>query len=122
MSERERRADRGCTGARLVDEVLNTPELNTLWHQEVQMMADRIIEMRHALVSELTSAGSELDWSHVTNQIGMFAFTGISTEQVLKCREQSVYMTNDGRISIAGLNTNNVARVAQVLHHATAQE
>lgn len=106
-------------GAKIVDHVLSTPDLNKLWHEEVKLMADRIIEMRASLVSELTAAGSTHDWKHVTDQIGMFAYTGISQEQVLKCRDQSVYMTNDGRISIAGLNTNNVGFVASVLHNAT---
>jgi len=104
-------------GARLVDLILSDPALNKLWHEEVKMMADRIIDMRAALVSELKALGNKSDWSHVTNQIGMFAYTGLDkaqTEEIAK--NYSVYMTADGRISIAGLNTKNVSYVAEAIH------
>lgn len=39
-------------------------------------MANRIGSMRKLLVEELKAAGSTHDWSHITSQIGMFAFTG----------------------------------------------
>jgi len=108
-------------GARIVDIVLSDPELNTLWHKEVKMMADRIIDMRAALVAELKALGNTNDWSHITDQIGMFAYTGLETAKVdAIAASHSVYMTKDGRISIAGLNTNNVAYVAEAIHQATS--
>jgi len=39
------------------------------------MMADRIADMRVAFVKDLKKAGSTHDWSHITNQRGMFAYT-----------------------------------------------
>lgn len=84
-------------------------------------MADRIIEMRHALRRELTAVGSTLPWNHVTDQIGMFCFTGLSEAQVLRLRkEHHIYCTDDGRISIAGMNSKNVAGVAAALHSVTS--
>ena len=44
-------------------------------------MADRIIQMRHALRNELEKMGSKLPWNHITDQIGMFAFTGLTEAQ-----------------------------------------
>lgn len=41
-------------------------------------MSSRMSAMRTGLVDNLKSAGSTIDWSHITNQIGMFAFTGMS--------------------------------------------
>ena len=56
----------------------------------------------------------------MTSQIGMFCFSGMSEEEVLKMRADSaVYFTNDGRISVAGLNTGNVEYVANAIHAAT---
>jgi len=56
----------------------------------------------------------------VTSQIGMFCFSGMSEAEVLKMRADSaVYFTNDGRISVAGLNTGNVEYVANAIHAAT---
>ena len=76
--------------------------------------------MRHGLRNKLTSLGNEHDWSHVTNQIGMFAFTGLNKDQVNQLREEyAIYMTMDGRISIAGLNTKNLDYVAGAFHAVT---
>ena len=40
-------------------------------------MADRIISMRHGLRKRLESMGTPGTWEHITNQIGMFSFTGL---------------------------------------------
>jgi aspartate aminotransferase, mitochondrial len=69
-------------GARIASEILNDPELNKQWLGEVKGMADRIISMRDALKSNLEQLGSKHDWSHITSQIGMFAYTGLKPEQV----------------------------------------
>ena len=45
-------------------------------------MADRIIQMRALLRSNLEKLGSRRDWSHITRQIGMFAYTGLKPEQM----------------------------------------
>ena len=82
-------------------------------------MADRIISMREALRGELEGAGSKHSWNHITDQIGMFAYTGLTTEQVEKLYTKSIYMTRDGRISMAGVNTGNVKRLAQEIHNVT---
>lgn len=77
-------------------------------------MSGRIKEMRGALVKKLADHGSKHDWSHVTSQIGMFAYTGLSSEQVEELKSKyHIYMTSDGRISIAGLNTHNIDYVAE---------
>jgi len=77
-------------------------------------MADRIATMRISLVSALTKTGNPHNWKHVTDQLGMFAFTGLNEDQVNKlAKEHHIYLTKDGRISVAGLNTKNVDYIAQ---------
>ena len=50
----------------------------------------------------------------------MFAFTGMTPEQVEKItKEYSVYLTKDGRISIAGITSGNVGHLAEAMHAAT---
>lgn len=61
---------------------MTDPELRTLWLQEVKKMADRIITMRSSLVDNLKKEGSSLNWQHITDQIGMFCFTGLNEQQV----------------------------------------
>jgi aspartate/tyrosine/aromatic aminotransferase len=61
---------------------MNDPKLNQQWLGEVKGMADRIIEMRSLLRKNLEELGSKHDWSHITSQIGMFAYTGLKPEQM----------------------------------------
>jgi len=107
-------------GARIVNEVLCDPDLTAQWKAEVKEMADRIIKMRELLKAGLINAGSKLNWDHVTNQIGMFAYTGMTGEQVDKLRtDWNIYMTRNGRVSMAGVTTKNVGRLAEAIHTVT---
>lgn len=107
-------------GALLVHTVLSQPELKERWFKEVSGMAHRIIDMRTSLRKALEDLGSQHSWNHITDQIGMFAFTGITPEQVDKLtNEHSIYLTRNGRISMAGVNTGNVKRIAQAVHEVT---
>ncbi|CAD6967473.1 unnamed protein product [Tilletia controversa] len=85
-------------------------------------MADRIHGMRATLKGLLVDdCGSKLNWDHITNQIGMFAFLGISPEAVAKLvNEHHVYLTKDGRISVAGITDHNVKHLASSLHAVTS--
>jgi aspartate aminotransferase len=107
-------------GARIVDIILGDPKLTAMWHQDLKDMSSRMAEMRAGLVAKLKERGNEHDWSHVTSQIGMFAFTGMSKDMVNELREKyAIYMTMDARISIAGLNTGNLDYVADGFHAVT---
>ena len=65
-------------GARIVDIVLGDAELTKSWHNDLLLMSGRMKEMRGSLKSKLEALGSKHDWSHITGQIGMFAFTGLN--------------------------------------------
>ena len=83
-------------------------------------MADRIITMRKTLVENLRKEGSSHNWQHITDQIGMFCFTGLNEKQVERLiKEFSVYLTKDGRISIAGVSSKNNAYLAHAIHQVT---
>jgi aspartate aminotransferase, mitochondrial len=108
-------------GARIVASVLGDPELHQLWLREVKMMADRIIGMRKKLRDELIARGSRQEWRHITDQIGMFCYTGLKPDQVERLtREFHIYLTRDGRISIAGINSGNVEYLANAIHSVTS--
>jgi aspartate aminotransferase len=107
-------------GARIVDIILRDPKLEAMWHQDLKDMSGRINEMRHGLKNRLKALGNEHNWDHLTNQIGMFAFTGLSKDQVNELREKyAIYMTMDGRISICGLNSSNLDYIAEGFHKVT---
>ncbi|KAL8726844.1 MAG: hypothetical protein Q9166_006460 [cf. Caloplaca sp. 2 TL-2023] len=108
-------------GARIASEILNDPSLNKQWLGEVKGMAERIISMRALLKENLEKLGSKHDWSHITSQIGMFAYTGLTPTQMDQlAKENSVYATKDGRISVAGITTGNVKRLAESIHKVTS--
>ncbi|EOO03762.1 putative aspartate aminotransferase protein [Phaeoacremonium minimum UCRPA7] len=103
-------------GARVVAAVLNDDALMAEWKENLQTMSGRIIDMRKTLRAKLEELGTPGSWNHITDQIGMFSFTGLSEAQVLALREQfHVYMTKNGRISMAGLNTRNVEYFAKAV-------
>ena len=104
-------------GARIASTVLNDEKLFKEWEANLRTMAGRIIDMRKALRKSLEELnGKDGSWRHITDQIGMFSFTGLSEKQVLRIREEAhVYMTKNGRISMAGLNTGNVEYVAKAI-------
>ncbi|KAL4440725.1 hypothetical protein ABPG77_000434 [Micractinium sp. CCAP 211/92] len=107
-------------GALLVHTILSDPELKQQWYGEVKGMADRIISMRSLLRQNLESLGSPHSWQHITDQIGMFCFTGLTPEQVDRLTgEYSIYLTRNGRISMAGVNSGNVGRLAEAIHKVT---
>lgn len=107
-------------GARIISTVLNTPELRSQWNKDLLTMSDRIKLMRALLVEKIKERGSPHDWSHITNQIGMFAYTGLNPDQSATLMKKThVYLTLDGRISIAGLNTNNIDYVADAIETVT---
>lgn len=107
-------------GARIAELVLTNKDLYSQWLKDVKLMADRIISMRHALKDGLKREGSQRDWSHVTNTIGMFCYTGMTAEQVSRLWDEfSVYLTKDGRVSIAGITSKNVDYLAHAIHQVT---
>lgn len=109
-------------GASIVATVLKDQALYEEWTIELKAMADRIISMRKQLFDALTARGTPGDWSHIIKQIGMFTFTGLKAEQVaFMNKEYHIYMTSDGRISMAGLSAQKVPHLADAIHAAVTK-
>jgi len=103
-------------GAAIVYKVLSTPALKQQWLAELQLMSDRIVMMRTSLRKAIEANGTPGTWNHCTDQIGMFTYTGLPPAQVERMvNEFHIYMTGDGRISVAGLNPGNVQYVADCI-------
>ncbi|KAI9375339.1 aspartate transaminase [Aspergillus egyptiacus] len=103
-------------GARIASLVLNDPELFRQWEEDLRTMSGRIVEMRTGLRERLEAKKTPGSWAHITDQIGMFSFTGLTEAQVKVLREKwHVYMTKNGRISMAGLNSHNLDYFAEAV-------
>ncbi|GBU15134.1 aminotransferase [Polaromonas sp.] len=99
-------------GAAVVAMVLNTPALRAQWEQELTEMRVRIKAMRQKLVDGLKAAGVKQDMSFITNQIGMFSYSGLSKEQMVRLRDEfGVYGIDTGRMCVAALNSKNIGYV-----------
>ena len=80
-------------GARTASLILNDAQLFAQWEEDLRTMSGRIIEMRKGLQQRLEAKGTPGKWDHITSQIGMFSFTGLSEKQVQVLREKwHVYM------------------------------
>jgi len=102
-------------GARIANAILGDQALYGEWEKEVKGMAERIINMRERLYETLTHRlKTPGEWGHVKSQIGMFSFTGLTPSQTKALAEKAhIYMTSDGRISMAGLNSGNIDYFAE---------
>jgi aspartate/tyrosine/aromatic aminotransferase len=109
-------------GAHIVARVVLDDRLRALWYSELKVMADRIELMRKRLREELEkleAGGPTRTWHHITEQRGMFAYTGLAPKEVEHVvNDHAVYMTAAGRISIAGLTLDNVAYTARAFRDA----
>jgi len=112
-------------GAVLVCKVLGDEARFAKWKIELKAMADRILEVRQMLRTGLEKKGTPGKWNHITDQIGMFSFTGLTIPQCESLiSKHHIYLLKSGRISLAGLNKANVQymvdSVDDVVRHAPA--
>jgi aromatic-amino-acid transaminase len=99
-------------GGQVVATVLNTPDLRALWEKELAEMRGRIKQMRATLVEKLKAAGVKQDMSFITQQIGMFSYSGLTKDQMVRLRNEfGVYGTDTGRMCVAALNSKNIEHV-----------
>ncbi len=97
-------------GAAAVRIVLDSPDLNAAWHEELDGMRGRIATLRQ----QLAAANSLFDY--IGRQKGMFSMLPLSPAQVLKLREDhAIYMADSGRINICGLSDEQVGRFASAV-------
>ncbi|CAI5444042.1 unnamed protein product [Caenorhabditis angaria] len=100
-----------CHGAKIVKTILGDCDLKKIWLDELHDMSNRIKEMRIALKANLEKRGSKKCWSHIIKQTGMFCYSGLNLGQVQELREKySIYMPNDGRINMSGVNPKGLFR------------
>ena len=107
-------------GGAVVAAVLGNPELRALWEKELGEMRLRIKAMRQKLVDGLKAAGVKQDMSFITTQIGMFSYSGLNKDQMVRLRNEfGVYGTDTGRMCVAALNSKNIdyvcASIAKVV-------
>lgn len=103
-------------GARIVERVLSDAANLQQWKDELSAVAGRIIQMRSVLRNKLEELKTPGTWNHITDQIGMFSYTGLNEAQVKSLIEKHhIHLIKNGRISMAGINSKNVEYIAQAI-------
>lgn len=103
-------------GANIVKKVLSDPALYQEWRDELLAMSMRIQDMRTVLFDELVKLQTPGGWTHITSQIGMFSFTGLTPAQSKAMVDKHhIYMLGNGRISMAGVTSKNVKYIAAAI-------
>jgi len=103
-------------GASIVAAVLNSPELRAQWEAELAEMRLRIRGMRTQMVDLLAEKAPGRDFSFVGRQRGMFSYSGLTTEQVHRLRNEfGIYALDTGRICVAALNQSNIKAVTDAI-------
>jgi aromatic-amino-acid transaminase len=103
-------------GAQVVATVLTTPALRALWEDELAGMRERIRSTRTALVARLRTAGVAGELDYITQQKGMFSYSGLTPAQMQRLRSEfGVYGLDSGRICVAAINSRNIDAVAAAL-------
>jgi aromatic-amino-acid transaminase len=103
-------------GAQVVATVLTTPALRQMWEDELAGMRVRIKEMRVALQAKLQAAGVKQDMSFITQQKGMFSYSGLNKDQMQRLRSEfGIYGVDSGRICVAALNSKNIDAVVAAI-------
>jgi aromatic-amino-acid transaminase len=107
-------------GGTVVAAVLNDPALRVQWEAELGDMRGRIKSMRQKLVDGLKASGVKQDMSFITDQIGMFSYSGLSKDQMVKLRSEfGIYGTDTGRMCVAALNSKNIDYVCACIAKVT---
>ncbi|MEV9619112.1 amino acid aminotransferase [Serratia marcescens] len=103
-------------GAAVVATILGNDALRAMWEQELTDMRQRIHRMRQLFVNTLQEKGAQQDFSFIIQQNGMFSFSGLTKEQVLRLREEfGVYAVNSGRVNVAGMAPDNMAPLCEAI-------
>jgi len=101
---------------RIISTILSSPELKKEWMHELSNIRERIKEMRKGLVAGLLARGKDAEFDFIHQQTGMFSYSGLTPDQVHRLRQDyGIYMTQSGRINIAGLNWNNLDYVINAM-------
>jgi len=96
-------------GPAVIDIILHSDELSSLWEQEVAGMRERINGLRSDLAQRTRDAGLQRDFSFLEEQTGMFSFLGLSGEQVDRLADEfSIYTVRSSRINLASFNASNL--------------
>ena len=109
-------------GAHIIAQILSNEPLRELWKEELDRMRSRIVLMRQRLIKALTDSHPQYaeDYEDLDSCRGMFITTGLKRNQTRWLQnEYGIYLIENGRLCLAGLNDGNIDLVAEAIGQAT---
>lgn len=104
-------------GAAVVKTILTDSQLAAAWRDEVSGMRERLLAVRATLVK--AGDGVNLDYRALLSQRGLFTVFALDPHQLSALRkEHGVYLADNGRANLAGLNEGNMDRFVQAMASA----
>jgi aspartate/tyrosine/aromatic aminotransferase len=108
-------------GAKVAAAILGDAKNFKEWQDELTNISHRVIHMRKLLRQRLEELKVPGTWTHITSQIGMFSYTGLTPEQCdIIIKKHHVYLLRNGRISMCGVTTKNVDHLARAIADSIA--
>ncbi|XP_053575401.1 aspartate aminotransferase, cytoplasmic-like [Bombina bombina] len=108
-------------GARIVATILNNSFFYAEWKESIKEAAKRLMIIREKMKGKLRLLGTLQSWEHITNQTGLFSYTGLTCVQVrLLIKKYHIYLHENGLINISSLNDSNLAYLLQSIHEVSS--
>lgn len=103
-------------GAAVVEHILSTPELRTMWEAELAEKRARINYLRGFIAEKFAEHNVPGNFEFIAKQNGMFSFLGIDKTAIARLKDEySIYIVGSSRINVAGVNQANADYLAKAL-------
>jgi aspartate/tyrosine/aromatic aminotransferase len=104
-------------GSRIIKTILSDEALKNDWLHEIKYkVSERMKNIRQKLYENLIKVGAPGNWEFILNQKGMFSYTGLTKTQCeVLINNYKIFLGKTGRISITGINDENIERLAQAI-------
>jgi len=96
-------------GARIIEKVLNTPELNKLRNEEQSKIYERISSIRQKVTEEIEKKGVNLNLNFLKSQSGIYMFLNLNKDQVeILAKKYSIFLCSGGRVNLSAISEDKI--------------
>jgi aromatic-amino-acid transaminase len=103
-------------GSAIVRTVLEDPALAADWRAELDDMRSSILSLRQGLAASFRRFTNGSDYDFLAKNKGMFSLIGLTPREAVMLRERhAIYIVEDGRINVAGLQASQIDTFAEAV-------
>jgi aromatic-amino-acid transaminase len=95
---------------------LEDPALSADWRAELDGMRSNILSLRQGLAASFRRFTNGSDYDFLAKNKGMFSLIGLTPGEAVMLRERhAIYIVEDGRINVAGLQASQIDTFAEAV-------